>query len=68
MVRLMTTVIVASILMLACGTAGASLLGTYYNLDSSHPDMQHYITGWTPGMVESTLSGPRPTLTAYGHT
>jgi len=68
MARLTTAVMVASILVLACGTAGASLLGTYYNLEIGHPDMQDYITGWTPGMVENILSGPRPTLTAYGHT
>jgi len=68
MARLMTTLLVASILALAFGTAGASLLGTYYNLEVGHPDMQHSITGWTPGMIESVLSGDRPTLTAYGHT
>jgi len=45
MARLTTAVMVASILVLACGTAGASLLGTYYNLEIGHPDMQDYITG-----------------------
>ena len=46
--------------------ASASLLGTYYNLDVDHPDMQSPITGWRPGMVEGTLSGSAPTLTPYG--
>lgn len=46
----------------------AGLLGTYYNLSSSHPDMESSITGWLPGMVENTLSGSAPTLTAYGNT
>jgi fibro-slime domain-containing protein len=46
----------------------AGLLATYYNLSSLHPDMQNVITGNTPGMVESVLSGPAPTLTAYGAT
>jgi fibro-slime domain-containing protein len=46
----------------------AGLLATYYNLSSLHPDMQQAITGFTPGMVQSTLSGSAPTLTAYGAT
>ncbi|MCD4690007.1 fibro-slime domain-containing protein [bacterium] len=68
MARLQLIALVVLLLVLACGTAGASLLGTYYNLEVGHPDMQGTITGWTPGMVESVLAGPRPTLTAYGHT
>ena len=48
--------------------ASAGLLGTYYNLSSTHPDMEHWVTGWDPGYVESTLSGDIPTLTAYGTT
>ena len=49
-------------------SASAGLMGTYYNLGNSHPDMQNIITGFTPGMVESTLTGSAPTLTAYGAT
>lgn len=48
--------------------ANAGLLGTYYNLPSTHPDMQGAITGLTTGMVESMLTGAAPTLTAYGNT
>lgn len=48
--------------------AHAGLMGTYYNLPSTHPDMETTITGWLPGMVENTLSGSTPTLTAYGAT
>lgn len=48
--------------------ASADLLGTYYNLNSSHPDMETSITGLLPGMVETTLTGSAPTLTAYGAT
>jgi len=48
--------------------ANAGLLGHYYNMSGAHPDMQTTITGWLPGMVESTLSGSAPTLTAYGAT
>lgn len=45
-------------------SASAGLLGTYYNLDMSHPDMEVWSGG--PGMVESNLTGPTPTLTALG--
>jgi fibro-slime domain-containing protein len=52
---------------LAVVPAHAGLLGTYYNLSSAHPDMESAITGWQPGMVENTLSGSAPTLTAFGN-
>ncbi len=68
MARLLGITVVALLLTLASGTAGASLLGTYYNLDETHPDMQHYITGWTHGMVEDVLTSRTPTLTSYGAT
>ena len=49
-------------------TANAGLLGTYYNLPNTHPDMQKWITGLDTGYVEGTLSGDTPTLTTYGAT
>jgi len=58
----------AAALLFSAALADASLLGQYYNLSSAHPDMQSVITGWDPGLVESTLVGDAPTLTAYGHT
>ena len=58
----------ALLLCIPAANAGASLLGYYYNLAESHPDMQAAITGWDPGMVESALAGPAPALTAYGST
>lgn len=48
--------------------ANAGLTGYYYNLPESHPDMQRWITGLDQGLVENTLTGPTPTLTAYGAT
>jgi fibro-slime domain-containing protein len=52
---------------LTAGTANADLTGYYYNLPSTHPDMERWITGVTPGMVENTLTGSTPTLTnPYG--
>ena len=59
--------------MLACflflaGVSNAGLTGTYYNLPSSHPDMERWITGFDPGYVENTLTGSMPTLSAYGAT
>jgi len=48
--------------------AGAGLLGTYYNLDLTHPDMETAVTGWDTGLVQSILSGSAPALTAYGAT
>lgn len=48
--------------------AQAGLVGTYYNLADSHPDMQSNITGLNTGMVENMLTGATPTLTAYGQT
>ncbi len=58
----------ALLLCIPATNAGASLLGYYYNLSQDHPDMEAAITGWDPGLVESTLTGPMPTLTAYGAT
>lgn len=49
-------------------SAQGGLLGTYYNLSSSHPDMQRWITGWDAGYVQNTLTGSMPTLTPYGAT
>lgn len=57
-----------SVLLFAFGftlTANADLLGTYYNLSSAHPDMEVSANGGL-GMVESTLTGDAPTLTAAG--
>jgi fibro-slime domain-containing protein len=50
--------------------AKADLLGTYYNLPSTHPDMEKWSAGFGvfPGMVENTLTGSMPTLSAYGST
>jgi len=53
--------------------AKADLLGTYYNLPNTHPDMESWVAngnsyGVYPGMVENTLTGSMPTLTAYGST
>ena len=44
--------------------ASADLLGTYYNLSDAHPDMETPITGVVTGLVETTLTGPSPTLSA----
>jgi fibro-slime domain-containing protein len=49
-------------------SANAGLMGYYYNLPSTHPDMQRHITKLDQGYVEDVLSGPMPTLTAYGNT
>ena len=49
-------------------SANAGLLGTYYNFTSEHPDMETTITGWLFGLVEPTLTGSTPTLTAFGAT
>ena len=59
--------ILACFLFLA-GVSNAGLTGTYYNLPSSHPDMERWITGFEPEYVENTLTGSMPTLTAYGAT
>jgi fibro-slime domain-containing protein len=47
-------------------SANAGLMGYYYNLPSSHPDMQRWITGVDQGYVGNALTGPMPTLSAYG--
>jgi len=60
-----------SVLLLCCGlavNASASLTGYYYNLPSTHPDMERWITGVDPGYVETALTGATPTLSAYGGT
>jgi fibro-slime domain-containing protein len=48
--------------------ANAGLMGSYFNLPSTHPDMQTTITGLQTGWVESALTGATPTLTAAGNT
>ncbi|MFH1690360.1 MAG: fibro-slime domain-containing protein [Candidatus Eisenbacteria bacterium] len=58
----------ALVLCIPAANADASLLGYYYNLSEQHPDMQATIGGWDTGLVESTLTGSAPTLTAYGAT
>ncbi len=62
--RLIIGMMVAALAIPAVANAG--LLGTYYNLSSSHPDMQTTITGVQTGWVESALTGDSPTLTAAG--
>jgi len=60
-------ILTAAILVLASPLAQAGLLGSYYNMSSSHPDMQGIpITGVRPGWVQSTLAGTMPSLTALG--
>ncbi len=58
----------AIVLLFLAGGVNAGLLGTYYNLSSSHPDMERWITGLDQGYVENALTGATPTLTAYGAT
>jgi fibro-slime domain-containing protein len=58
----------ALVVMMFVTTAHAGLLGHYYNLPQSHPDMERWITGFDPGYVENTLTAPIPTLTPYGMT
>lgn len=58
----------AIVFLFLAGGVNAGLLGTYYNLSSSHPDMERWITGLDQGYVENTLTGATPTLTAYGQT
>jgi fibro-slime domain-containing protein len=58
----------AFIVLFFVGSAGAGLTGYYYNLPSTHPDMERWITGLDTGYVETTLTGDMPTLTAYGAT
>jgi fibro-slime domain-containing protein len=58
-------ILVGAVMFLAAGV-NAGLLGTYYNLPSTHPDMERWITGFDPGYVQNTLTGAAPTLTAYG--
>jgi fibro-slime domain-containing protein len=56
------------ILALAAAANADGLLGTYYNLSNSHPDMERWITGVDVGYVENSLTGNTPTLSAYGAT
>jgi len=63
---LMTVAVIAAVAF--AGTANAGLLGTYYNLEEYHPDMQGPITGLDTGLVEALLTGATPTLSAYGTT
>jgi hypothetical protein len=51
-----------SFVLITTFSADAGLLGTYYNLDYYHPDMEVWNGG--SGMVESTLTGAAPTETA----
>jgi len=51
-------------LCLSAAPASADLVGTYYNLSDAHPDMETSINGVVTGMVETTLTGSSPTLTA----
>ncbi|MCP4708005.1 MAG: hypothetical protein GY869_05230, partial [Planctomycetes bacterium] len=59
-------VLTAAVLILASPLAHAGLLGSYYNMSVSHPDMQSGITGVQTGWVQSVLAGSMPTLTAAG--
>ncbi|HET56904.1 MAG TPA: fibro-slime domain-containing protein [Deltaproteobacteria bacterium] len=61
-------VLTVLIIFMGAVSAQAGLMGYYYNLDTSHPDVETDITGLKTGMVESSLTGPTPTLTAYGAT
>jgi fibro-slime domain-containing protein len=60
---IITCMIIAAFLTVS-NEANADLYGTYYNLASTHPDMQVWNGG--TGMVETALTGARPTLTALG--
>lgn len=67
--RKILSVFALAILLCTFGmSASAGLLGTYYNLPSTHPDMERWITGVETGYVEPVLTGAMPTLTAYGGT
>ena len=59
---------VLSVFLVFSVPANADLLGYYYNLPETHPDMETPITGLQTGWVESTLTGSTPTLTALGAT
>ncbi|MFC1475627.1 fibro-slime domain-containing protein [Candidatus Zixiibacteriota bacterium] len=56
----------AMVLALAVPGAQAGLLGYYYNMSQTHPDMQSGITGLQTGWVENALTGAMPTLTPAG--
>jgi fibro-slime domain-containing protein len=59
-------VFVALALAVAAPAAQAGLLGAYYNMSQTHPDMQGSITGVQTGWVQSLLAGSMPSLTAAG--
>lgn len=63
-------IILFLLLILAFSVSGAhaGLTGHYFNLPSTHPDMGTAINGVVTGMVNSTLTGDAPTLTAFGAT
>jgi fibro-slime domain-containing protein len=58
----------ALVLALSTTASATGLLGTYYNLSESHPDMERWITGLDLGYVQTDLTGSMPTLTDYGST
>jgi fibro-slime domain-containing protein len=64
--RICRATLLAAVLLFAATTAHAGLLGMYYNLSASHPDMETPITGVKTGWVENTLTGSSPTLTTEG--
>ena len=49
-------------------SANAGLMGHYYNLPETHPDVETAITGVVTELVEPTLTDGAPTLTAIGPT
>lgn len=68
--RLLGLACCALLVLAISGTAQAQLAGHYFNYptDPSHPDIEGgaIASGLLPGMVNSTLSGDFPTLTALG--
>lgn len=71
MKKISSIMCVALLLVAFTFEANAGLLGTYYNLPDTHPDMESWLAnghtfGVYPGIVEDSLTGSMPTLTAYG--
>jgi fibro-slime domain-containing protein len=63
-------VFVFAILVLAVCASGANagLTGYYYNMSSTHPDMESVTSFFVDlGMVENSLTGDMPTLTSHGN-
>lgn len=60
--------ILATALMLASTAFAASttLTGKVRDFTPSHPDFESGISGYVPGLVNSTLVGSAPTLTSPG--